>query len=423
MADFLQFVRRFTRLAFSGSRGYAGWLIFLSVIVLIGLNAYSRQLVHGLILTGMSDEVSWGLYIANFVFLVGIAAAAVLLVIPVYVYKDRSLKDLVIFGEWMAVAALVMCLAFVIVDMGRPERIWHMLPGIGRMNFPSSLLAWDVIVLGGYLALNLYLASYLLYSRYRGRQPARWLYIPVVFVSIVWAIAIHTVTAFLFAGLGARPFWHSGIIGPRFIASAFTAGPALIILALIVIRRALAFDFSIRGLFLLRRIVQVAMLINVFLLINEVFAEFYSGSLHAASATYLFFGLHGHNALVPWIWTALALNLTAMVLLLLPISRRTPWLAAASAFAVVGIWIEKGMGFVIPGFVPTPLGQVVEYFPTLNELLVVAGIWAFGALCYTLLARGTVGILKEEPIRERPIREFAVAGGDGLPIELTELAD
>lgn len=545
--NFCAFLGRCGRLACEGDWRYYAWTGVLFALCLVGLNAYAKQFVHGLATTGMTDQVAWGVYIANFTFLVGVAAAAVMLVIPVYVYKNDELHDLVIFGELLAIAAILMCLAFVMVDLGRPDRFWHMIPGIGKFNFPGSLLSWDVIVLNGYLVLNLYVCAYLLWCRYEKRPPNKWLYLPPIFIGIVWAVSIHTVTAFLYVGLGGRPFWNSAIIGPRFLASAFTAGPALIILALQVIRRVTAHAqagpedtatpgpepvvraatsddlaalaqtlpafgevprpvrqslftaakilevpaaftllrqgapgqhayfvlqgrvsvnrtdsgrvrtvrtlgpgeqfgeisalngtprtatavaeepsrvlrlpaealrqlmktpelervvharmhdrlmISDRALLTLRHIVQVAMIINVFLLGNEVFKEFYTGNLHVSSAQYLYFGLHGHHALVPWIWTAIACNLVALVLLLLPISTSLKWLDLACVLAIVGIWIEKGMGLVIPGFVPSPLGEIVEYSPTLNETLICFGIWAFGLLVYTVLLRVAVPILQ-----------------------------
>lgn len=546
LKNFMGFLGRCTQLACEGDWRYYAWTGLLFALCLVGLNAYAKQFVHGLAVTGMTDQVTWGVYIANFTFLVGVAAAAVMLVIPVYVYKNEELHDLVIFGELLAIAAILMCLAFVMVDLGRPDRFWHLIPGIGKFNFPDSLLSWDVIVLNGYLALNLYVCAYLLYCRYQKRTPRKWLYLPLIFVGIVWAVSIHTVTAFLYVGIGGRPFWNSAIIGPRFLASAFTAGPALIILALQIIRRITARaadelptasdahaqatrlptieDLELLGRFLpefklvseaarqailarggvlevpaahtflrqgtrgddaffvlqgrvavnredsgrlrtvrtlgpgeqfgeisalngtlrtatavaeepsrvlrlpggalrqlmqtpelervirarmhdrlmisdralhtLRHIVQVAMIINVFLLGNEVFKEFYTGNLHSSSARYLYFGLHGHHALVPWIWTAVVMNLIALVLFLLPLSRSLKWLDVACVLAIVGIWIEKGMGLVIPGFVPSPLGEIVEYSPTWNETLVCLGIWAFGLLVYTVLLRVAVPILQ-----------------------------
>jgi molybdopterin-containing oxidoreductase family membrane subunit len=201
------------------------------------------------------------------------------------------------------------------------------------------------------------------------------------------------VTAFLLAGLASRPFWNSAVLGPRFIASAFAAGPAFIILTFQVIRKFSGYRISNSALLMLRGIIQVSMLINVFLLGNELFKEFYTGALHNASVRYLFFGLHGHNNLVPWIWTAMIFNLTAMVLLMLPVSKEIKYLNAACALAVVGIWVEKGMGLIIPGFIPTPLGEIAEYTPTLNEILICVGIWSFGFLIYTILLRFSIPIL------------------------------
>jgi molybdopterin-containing oxidoreductase family membrane subunit len=392
--NYLVFLGRCARIAFVGDWRYYAWMSALTVLVLLGLNAYAKQLVHGLVVTGMSDEVSWGVYIANFTFLVGVAAAAVMMVIPVYIYDNEELHDLVIFGELLAVAAILMCLAFVTVDLGRPDRFWHLIPGIGQMNFPNSMLSWDVIVLNGYLLLNVHICGYLLYCRYQDRKPGRWFYIPFVFLAIAWAISIHTVTAFLYVGLGGRPFWNASIVGPRFLASAFTAGPALIILALQIIRHVTHYRITDKALLTLRSIVQVSMIINVFLLVCEVFKEFYSGTAHGASAKYLYVGLHGHHALVPWIWTAISFNLVAMVLLSLPLSRSLKYLNVACVLSIVGIWIEKGMGLVVPGFIPTPLGAIVEYVPSLNETLVCLGIWAFGLLCYTVFLRMSVPILQ-----------------------------
>ena len=392
--NYFVFLWRCARIAFVGDWRYYSWMGVLTVLCLFGLNAYCRQFANGLIVTGMSDQVSWGVYIANFTFLVGVAAAAVMMVVPVYIYDNEELHDLVIFGELLAVASIIMCLAFVTVDLGRPDRFWHLIPGLGQFNFPASMLSWDVIVLNGYLLLNVHICGYLLYCRYLNKRPGKWFYIPFVFIAIIWGVSIHTVTAFLYVGLGGRPFWNQAIIGPRFLASAFTAGPAIIILALQIIRRTTNYRITNKALLTLRGIVQVAMIINVFLLVCEVFTEFYAGGLHIVSSKYLYLGLHGHHALVPWIWTAIVFNLTAMFLLVLPISRSLRWLNLTCVLCIVGIWIEKGMGLVIPGFIPTPLGELVEYRPSLNETLVCFGVWAFGLLCYTIFLRMAVPILQ-----------------------------
>jgi molybdopterin-containing oxidoreductase family membrane subunit len=391
MRDYFRFLWRCFRVSFVGDWRYHLWMLVLSVIALLGLNAWARQVADGLVTTGMTDQVSWGMYIANFTFLVGVAAAAVMLVIPVYIYRNKELKDLVIFGELLAVAAIIMCLLFVTVDLGRPDRFTHL---FRRFNFPFSMLTWDVIVLNGYLLLNLHITGYMIYCHYHRREPRKALFvIPFVFVAIVWAISIHTVTAFLYVGLGARPFWNTAIIAPRFLASAFSAGPALIILTLQVINRFTGYHVPHQALLTLRQIVLVALTINTFLLLSELFTEFYTGSSHIASTQYLYFGLHGYNALVPWIWAAIVLNTVALVMLYLPASRNPHLLNAACILLFVGIWIEKGMGLIVPAFIPTPLGEIVEYVPTLNEMLVCFGIWAFGLLLYTIMVRITVPVL------------------------------
>ena len=397
LKDYLIFLGRACKLSFMGGPAFYAWMIFLTVLCGIGGNAYMHQFVNGLGTTGMTDQVSWGAYIANFTFLVGVAAAAVMLVIPAYVYRNKEMHDVVLFGELLAISAIMMCLIFVTVDLGRPDRFWHLIPVIGKFNFPVSLLSWDVIVLNGYLVLNLHICGYLLYCKYHDRKPTWLFYIPFVFIAIVWAVSIHTVTAFLYVGLVGRPFWNAAIIAPRFLCSAFVAGPAILILAFQIIRRVSTYEIPDKALHLLRNIVTTALLINLFLFSCEVFKEYYSGALHSASMTYLLQGLehHGHtyNALVPWIWSALTLEVIAAVILITPLGKKLGYLDLACLFCIVGVWIEKGMGLIVPGFIPTPLGNVVEYLPTGNELLICMGAWAFGILLYSWMLRVAIPIM------------------------------
>jgi molybdopterin-containing oxidoreductase family membrane subunit len=392
--DFIIFLWRVYRLSFKGSKLFYTWMAFLTFLTFAGAYCYARQFVHGLVITGMTDQVSWGLYIANFTFIVGLAAAAVMLVIPAYVYHNKALHDVVILGELLAVSAIVMCLLFVNVDLGRPDRFWHLLPPIGKFNFPVSMLSWDVVVLIGYLVLNVYICGYLLYVHYLGEEPNPLVYIPFVFIAIVWAISIHTVTAFLYVGLSGRPFWNAAIVGPRFIGSAFTAGPGFMFITFQIIRHYTNYKISDEALRLLRQIVTISLLINLFMVGCEAFKEFYAESAHSSSARYLFFGLHGHNKLVPWIWFAISIESIAAVIFIVPaLAGKMAFANVACVLSIWGIWIEKGPGMVVPGFVPTPLGEIVEYFPTLDESLICIGIWAFGFLIYSWLVHLAIPIL------------------------------
>lgn len=379
--------------ALKGSRLYYLWLLFLSILAGVGAYFYIGQFQQGLVVTNMSDQVSWGAYIANFTFLVGVAAAAVLLVVPSYIYKRKDVKEVVLIGELLAVAAIVMCLLFIMVDLGRPDRFLHIIPFIGRLNFPASILAWDVIVLNGYLLLNLHIPGYLLYKKYKGEEASPKYYYPIVLLSIFWAVSIHTVTAFLYSGLGGKPFWNSAILAPRFLVSAFAGGPALIIVIFALINRLTQFKVKQSVFDLLLKIVQITLPLNMFLLGCELFKEFYTDTTHTISAHYLFFGIHGHGLLVPYIWSSLAMSLVAMTIFLNPrLYRQKSLLYLACVFAFIGIWIEKGMGLIIPGFIPTPLGDLVEYTPSVTEFFVSMGIWAIGAGLFTVFAKVAIAI-------------------------------
>ncbi len=390
---FIQFIKDGLQEATKGNGTYHIWMGVLTFLMLAATYAYSIQIEEGLIVTGMSDRVSWGLYISNFTFLVGVAAAAVMLILPTYILKDVEFKQAVLIGEGLAVAALCMCLAFVVIDLGGPARAWHLIPKIGYFNFPSSLLAWDVIVLNGYLFLNFTIPLYILYCHYKGIEPKKSIYLPGVFLSVFWAVGIHLVTAFLYAGLPARPFWNSSLLGPRFLASAFAAGPALIILILEFIRKHSDFKVSNTTLRKIAMIVTVAAQINLIMLFSELFKEFYAPTHHSQSATYLFFGLEGKNSLVPWIWTGILFNVTATVMLTLHFIRKNfTYLTLACGLLFVGIWIEKGLGLIVPGFIPGPWGKIVEYSPSWIEIIITLGVWAMGAFIFTILAKVAIAI-------------------------------
>ncbi len=395
-----------------GSPLYYVWVVFLLVMIAVGITAYVRQLQSGLIVTGMTSYVSWGFYIGNFTFLVGVAAAAVLLIIPAYLYDFGPIKEIVIIGEALAVSALLMCLMFVTADLGRPDRVWHLLPGLGILNLPSSLLGWDIVVLNGYLFLNIFIPGYIIYKAYDNKPANMKFILPFILLSIPWAVSIHTTTAFIYNGLAARPFWNASILAPRFLASAFCSGPALIILLFQLVRRYTGFHVKNEALFKIAEMIAVAMAINLFLLGAEFFKELYSDTHHLSPMEYLYVGLQGKGRLVPWIWTAFAFNVTAFVIFLVPYTRkRFITLNIGCILIITGIWIEKGMGLIIPGFIPAPLGEVWEYSPSIIEILVALGIWSIGALVLTFLLKIIIPIELGEFTRSSNVtREVASAG-------------
>jgi Ni/Fe-hydrogenase subunit HybB-like protein len=372
----------------SGGLGYQVFLCILAAMMVLGIYAYFVQFNVGLAATNMSNIVSWGFYISNFTFLVGVAAAAVMIILPSYIFKDKDLHKVVIIGEVVAIGALVMCLMFVFVDLGGPLQAWHMMPVIGLFNWPTSLLTWDVLVLNGYLALNLMVPAYILFCHYHHRKPIEKLYRPFIFLSIFWAFGIHLVTAFLYQGLPARPFWNNPLMGPRFLASAFAAGPALITVVLVIITRATTFKIDSEVFIKLKRIIVVSAIINLIMLFSEVFKEFYFPTHHSLAAEYLYFGLDGHNALVPWIWSAITMNIVGTLSLAFIPGRSNPIVfLPACILLFLGIWIEKGIGLIVPGLVPSPMGEVVNYAPSWVEICITLGVLSLGVFVVTLLLK------------------------------------
>lgn len=380
--------------ALTGDRRFWGWVLFLLVIIGAGCISYFRQLYFGLGITGMSRDVSWGFYIAQFTFLVGVAASAVMVVLPYYLHDVKAFGKLTILGEMLAIASVTMCVLFIVVDLGQPQRMLNII----LHPSPKSILFWDMMVLNGYLLLNVVISRVSLLAERKREDPPSWIK-PVVYLSILWAVSIHTVTAFIYSGLAARPFWMTAVLAPRFLASAFSSGPALLILICLLLRRISRFDAGDEAISKVSLIVTYAMSLNVFFILMEVFTAFYSRiPEHMEHFRYLFVGLEGHHRLVPWMWTSVILAVLALVLLLNPNTRHNPKTLTIACLAVFGsIWIDKGLGMVVTGFVPNPMGSVTEYWPTLPEGLISLGIYGIGALMVTgfyriaLSLRGEVG--------------------------------
>ncbi|MDR1604946.1 MAG: polysulfide reductase NrfD [Gracilibacteraceae bacterium] len=375
--------------ALSGSRRYYGWLAFLGIVIVVGVIAYCRQFSHGLGLTGMSRDVTWGLYISQFTFLVGVAASGVMVAIPYYLHNYKAFAKIVILGEFLAVAAVLMAMLFIFVDLGQPVRVLNVL----LHPTPHSVMFWDMCVLCGYLVLNILIGWTALGAEKKGFPPPRWTK-TLAYIAIPWAVSIHTVTAFLYAGLPGRYYWLSAIMAARFLSSAFAAGPALLILLCLIVRRYSSFKASDESIGALAKIVCYAMITNVFFFLLEVFTAFYSNIPgHKAALLYLFFGLEGHANLVPFMWLAALLAFFGILLLTVPKWRRGKKTLPAALVAVfAACWLDKGLGLILGGFVPNSFERVVEYIPTVNEILVVMGVYGIGFFVLTILYKVAVAI-------------------------------
>lgn len=378
--------------AFRGSKYYWIWVFTLVFLLLIGFFYYLQQFKQGLTITGLSRDVTWGFYIAQFTFLVGVAASAVMVVLPYYLHNFKAFGKITILGEFLAIGAVVMCMTFIFVDMGQPLRILNVFlhPTLNSMMF------WDSVSLLGYLILNVIISMVTLSAEKKNISPPKWLK-PIIIFSIPWAVSIHTVTAFLYSGLASRPFWYTAIMAPRFLATAFAAGPALLILFVLVLRRITRFDPSDKAIQNLAIIVTYAMILNVFFFLLELFTALYGGiGEHTLHFKLLYFGLEGNTFLVPWMWVSVAFAIVSLVFLIIPKFRSNNKILALGCLTTFfSIWIDKGMGLIIAGFIPNPLGKVVIYVPTFPEIMISVGIYSLGFLIVTALYKIALSVRQE----------------------------
>jgi len=364
-----------------GSRRYWTWIGALFAIIFVGFLCYVWEHEVGLGITGLSRDVVWGLYIAQFVFLVGVAASAVMVLMPYYLHDWKAFGKIVILGEFLAISAVTMAGLSILANLGQPMRVLNVI----LYPSPKSLIFWDLVVLVGYLLLNALITLVALSAERKGVAPPGWIR-PVILLSIPWAVSIHTVTAFLFSGLPGRSFWLTGLLAPRFLASAFASGPAFLILLTMAIRRLAGFDPGREAIRQLSLIVTYTMVINVFFAMVEAFTVFYSQiPEHMAHYEFLFLGLEGHAPLAGWMWTSMILAVISLVLLITPRYRNNEKILAVTCGMVfLSLWIDKGLGVIVGGFVPSPLGHVTSYVPTLPEIAITLAIWAVGFLMITV---------------------------------------
>jgi Ni/Fe-hydrogenase subunit HybB-like protein len=378
--------------AFHGSRAYWTWVGALAMFVAGSFLVYLYQYRQGLWITGLSRDVSWGLYISQFTFMVGVAASAVVVVLPFYLHNVDVFSRLTVLAQFLAIGAVVMSLLFVVTDLGKPMRLFN----VPLHPTLHSMLFWDMIFLNGYPVLNLVTGWSILSANDQDVAPPRWVK-PFIYLSIPWAVLMHMITAFIYAGTPGREFWLTAIMTPRFLASAFAAGPLLLIILGTLIERMTGYSLGKQA---IRKLVTIALymlILDLFFIGLEFFTAFYSHIPdHTVTFRYLLFGLHGNDALRPWYWAMLLATLSTIVLFFIPATRKNRvLLVVASGIGFIGLWIDKGFVLVVAAFIPNPFGQVREYPPTGREILITLGIYGVGALIITLLYKIVVSVEKK----------------------------
>jgi molybdopterin-containing oxidoreductase family membrane subunit len=380
--------------ALKGSRRYWGFLFLLLGFIAVGFACWLREHHLGSGPTsGLSRDVPWGLHIGQLTFFVGVAASAVMVVLPYYLHNYKDFGRLTVLGEFLAVSAVIVAMLSVFTIMGQPGRVFNVL----LHPTPNSIIFWDMVVLSTYLALNLICGWTALSAERQGVAPPKWVK-PFIYLAILWAPSIHMVTAFLYAGLPGKHHWLTALQAVHFLATAFAAGPALLILLSMILRKVSRFDPGTKAIQKLAEIAIYALILHLFFIVLEFFTAFYSRSPgHMQSLEYLYVGLEGHKALVPVMWSSSLLAVLGLILLAVPASRHNDKALAVGAVSIFfSIWMDKGLAFIVAGFIPNSFEKITEYWPAPNELMVAVGVLAVGTLVLTLLYKITVSVKEEQ---------------------------
>ena len=386
------------------SKAYWAWIAFLAALFAVGFAAYIYQMVNGFHVTGMSRDISWGMYIGHLTFFVGVAAGGVMIVLPYYLHNVKEFGRITVVGEFLAIPAIIMALLFVVVDIGSPMKLFN----VYLYYTPHSMLCWDATVLPIYLILNIVVGYNVLQAENKGVKYGKIVKALAVF-SIPFAFSIHIVTAWLYAGLPSRHYFLTAMLPAKFLAGAFATGPALIILICFILNKLTGFDAGKTAIDRLATTVAYAYTATIFMVICEFFTAFYSNvPSHKAALQYLFAGYHGHNQFVPLMMVFLVLVVITLVIMI-PRQTRTNYklLGFGCAAAFLSMYIEKGLTFVIGGLSETPFGTIAEYHVTVPEVLIIVGIFALGFLIASILFKLVVVVKKDMDLDAFPQEDRA----------------
>ena len=375
---------------------YPTWMVIVGLLALGGLVGWIVQLVQGLVVTDMRNVTVWGLYIVGFMFFVGLSAGGLIVSSASKVFGMTRFDSIAKVATFVSFTCVVAAAVFIVPDMGRPERIWHM---VVHPNLQSPLI-WDVVIIGVYGALS---ATYLwmMLQADRGKVSQEALR-KMAFVALPAAILVHSITAWIFGLQISQPFWNSALLAPLFISSALVSGTALVIGVVLWLRRIGYLEFDNSRLRSIGGLLAVFILVDLFFLFSEIITQAYPQAAEGIEPLELLITDVG----APMFWMEVLLGGVFAIYLLL--SRRTRehggWVGLAAGLAILGIFFKRFnllmAGFRLP-LVSEPtvvtgpvtpnsntLLQTIEeglgYFPSFLEWGVFIGVIAVAALILTL---------------------------------------
>jgi len=375
--------------------GFSLWISVLAVLAVAALGAFIYQFSEGLVVTGMNNLNSWGLYIIGFMFLVGLSAGGLIVSSSATVFNIPSFKAVAKPAVLLSAVCIILAGMMIIIDLGSPQRFLNLLI-YGRAGSP---LMWDVVV------ITLYLITSLLYLYLMTRPNPNQKTLKVMsFIALPVAVLVHSVTAWIFGLLVAQPTWNSALMAPLFVASALDSGLALLIIVLVALNKFSSFKFEKSLMSTLGGMLAVFITVDIFMVLSELLTMAFPGS--AEEMVYVDVLLKGDLSF--FYWGELVIGGLLPFLLLAFGNRQKPALiVGASAMVVIGVFFKRVWlvfsSYAVPlindapgvttgrwqppadlGTVPNIWVTLGSYAPTWVEGLIFVGIFAFGALLFTL---------------------------------------
>ena len=354
-----------------GGKGLTAAIAVAAIVTVAGIACWAVQLSGGMVQTGMRNLDSWGLYITNFMFFVGLSAGGLIISSVPNAFGMKGFGGISKVAIWTSVCCTCAAIGFVVVDLGGPARLWELFV---YSNFSSPLM-WDILVLGTYLVLSVvYLWAYL---RAEAGRMSHTAIRAISVVALIVAILVHNVTAWIFSLAPAHEFWHTALMGPWFVASALDCGTALVLIVCLALRRAGYLALDQKHVANLAKMLAVFVLVDLYFYACDLLTSGYFGGEGAEVVAMLTSG-----ALSPVFWTQVALMAASVAILVVPRLRTTPGVVVASVLAILGVFCKRLQilvgGFQIPNL---DMPGVVTQYTITNWTAGFSG--AYQGLVYT----------------------------------------
>ena len=376
-----------------GGRGMNIGIAVAAAVTAIGLALWIWQLSQGLALTNMRNLDSWGLYITNFMFLVGLSAGGLIISSVPRAFGIAGFGGISKIAVWTSICCTVLAIGFVVIDLGQPLRLWEL---FAYSNLSSPLM-WDIIVLAVYLILSIGYLWATLRAEAGGVSPVALRVISVV--ALVCAVLVHSVTAWIFGLQAGRAMWHTALLAPWFVSSALVCGVALVLVAVIALRRAGYLELDQKNVVKMLKLLGVFVMVDLYFFGCDLLTEGFPGGEGANVVAMLTSG-----ALAPFFWAEIVLCAFTAVVAFVPALRRNGLIVVASLAAIVAIFCKRvqllvggfqlpnldypavvsGSGLTDAGAATQALGGSMVYFPSPIEFGIVLGVFGLGALALLL---------------------------------------